>query len=407
MTTPAPPLSARKILLGICGSIAAYKAVYLTRMLIREGAEVRVIMTQSAQSFVAPLTFSTLTRHPVMDRLMDGNEWQNHVAIGMWADLMIIVPATAHTLSGMASGRCDSLLLAVYLSAKCPVWVAPSMDLDMWRHPTTLRTLAYLRKDGVRILHVGEGELASGLFGPGRVAEPEEILAEVISHFKEELTLAGKIIMITAGPTREPLDPVRFISNHSTGKMGAAIAHVLARRGATIHHIMGPGAIEPAHPHIQVHNVTTAQEMMVAASSVFEACHAAIFAAAVADYRPETVAQGKIKKKDDKMSISLVRNPDIAATLGHRKRKDQVLIGFALETDMEVEHAREKLTSKNLDAIVLNSLRDEGAGFGSDTNKVSILRATDNKINAFGLKHKNEVAIDIADELQQLLALKD
>lgn len=395
-------LAGRKILLGVSGSIAAYKTVFLTRLLVREGAEVRVIMTPSAAAFVSPLTFSTLSRNPTRHELMSESEWHNHVELGLWADLFVIVPATAHTLSGMAEGRCDNLLLAVYLSARCPVWVAPAMDLDMWTHPATRRNLARLAADGVRLIDVGDGELASGLSGPGRVAEPEALLEEIRHFLASAPVFGGMEVLITAGPTREALDPVRFLTNHSSGKMGVALADEMARRGALVHLVLGPAAAASGHPGVETIPVVSAAEMMEAAAAVFPRCRIAIFAAAVADYRPATTATGKIKKQGDSLSLELVKNPDIAASLGARKQKGQILAGFALETDAGEDEARKKLKAKKLDLIVLNTLQDAGAGFGTDTNKVTFLTA-DNKTRRFGLKSKKEVAADIADELACLV----
>jgi phosphopantothenoylcysteine decarboxylase / phosphopantothenate---cysteine ligase len=398
----APTLSGKKILLGISGSIAAYKSVYLTRLLTREGAEVRVVMTPSAVSFIAPITFSTLSRYPVQHAIMAEGQWNNHVEMGLWADLFLIAPATAHTLSGMAQGRCDNLVLAAYLSARCPVMIAPAMDLDMWQHPATRRNLELLQSDGVQVIPVGEGELASGLSGPGRMAEPEHIAAFVRDYLTSTRQLEGTEILLTAGPTREGLDPVRFISNHSTGKMGIALADELARRGATVHLVLGPVSLQPSQPGVQVIPVGSAREMLAAAETVFPRCQAAVFAAAVADYRPVQTSGEKIKKSGETLRLELVKNPDIAATLGARKQPGQVLVGFALETSAELEHARAKRADKHLDLIVLNSLRDAGAGFGADTNKVTFIGA-DNNPREFGLKSKTGVAADIADELCRLL----
>lgn len=368
MEHPQANLSGKKILLGVCGSIAAYKSVFLLRMLVKMGAEVKVVMTPSATTFVTPLTFATLSRHTVGVDIQNDDEWQNHVELGLWADLYIIAPATANTLSQMAQGACNNILLAAYLSARCPVMIAPAMDLDMWEHPATKRNLALLQKDGVRLISVGSGELASGLHGPGRVAEPEEIVAIVTAYFNPELPLVGKRILITAGPTRESLDPVRFISNHSTGKMGMALAESLAEAGAQVELVLGPTSLPvPPHPNIKIHSVVSALDMLAACEAVFEACHGAIFCAAVADYRPLTVADQKIKKSGEAMQLELVKNPDIAATLGARKKAGQILVGFALETNNEEAHALKKLEAKNLDLIVLNSLRDAGAGFAGIT----------------------------------------
>lgn len=403
MEHPQATLSGKKILLGVCGSIAAYKSVFLLRLLIKLGAEVKVVMTSSATTFVAPLTFATLSRHNVGVDIQNDNEWQNHVELGLWADLYIIAPATANTLSQMAQGACNNILLAAYLSSRCPVMIAPAMDLDMWEHPATKRNLSLLEKDGVQLITVGSGELASGLHGPGRMAEPEEIVAMVETFFKRDQPLSGKRILITAGPTRENLDPVRFISNHSTGKMGLALAESLAAAGALVELILGPTALPfPHHPNIKVHPVISALDMMAECESVFDTCHGAIFCAAVADYRPSRVADQKIKKSGEAMQLELVKNPDIAATLGARKKTGQILVGFALETHNEEVHALKKLEAKNLDLIVLNSLRDAGAGFAGDANKITIY-GKDKKSRTFALKSKHEVAGDIVSAMIPLL----
>lgn len=395
-------LNGRKILLGVSGSIAAYKSVYLARLLTRQGAEVRVLMTPTATGFISPITFSSLTRYPVSHEIMAEGQWNNHVEMGLWADLYLIAPATANTLSGLASGRCDNLLLASFLSARCPVMVAPAMDLDMWEHPATRRNLDVLQGDGVEVVPVGHGELASGLSGPGRMAEPEQIVHHIEHHFQRGGSLAGRRILVTAGPTREALDPVRFLSNHSTGKMGVAIAEALASRGAEVHLVLGPGAVRPSDSRVAVFDVESALEMLSAAEEIFASCDAAVFTAAVADYRPADPAAHKVPKGEMPMELKLERNPDIAATLGARRRPGQVLVGFALETDEGVERAREKMLRKNLDLVVLNTLADEGAGFGTDTNKVTFI-GRDNKTQVFGLKPKVEVADDLADELARLL----
>lgn len=395
-------LSGKKILLGVSGSIAAYKAVYLTRLLTRERAEVRVVMTPTAAAFISPVTFSTLSRYPVQHAIMAEGQWNNHVDMGLWADLYLIAPATAHTLGGMAQGRCDNLLLAAYLSARCPVMIAPAMDLDMWQHPSTRRNLALLQSDGVQVIPVGDGELASGLSGPGRMAEPEHIVDFVRGFLQASRTMEGLEVLITAGPTREALDPVRFLSNHSTGKMGIALADTLAARGATVHLVLGPVSLRPSHQEVRVIPVQSAEEMLAASAEVFPRCQVAVFAAAVADYRPAQVAGEKIKKTSGNLSLELVKNPDIAATLGARKQPGQVLAGFALETSAGLEEARAKRVAKHLDLIVLNSLQDAGAGFGTDTNKVTFI-GPDNNPRVFGLKSKTGVAADIADELASLL----
>lgn len=390
--------------MGITGSIAAYKAAFLTRLLVRAGSEVRVVMTPSAARFISSLTLSTLSQHPVMTEIMDEEQWNNHVEMGLWADRIVVAPATANTLAAMASGQCDNLLLAIILSARCDVLVAPAMDLDMWTHPATRRNMETLLKDGVKVIPVGDGELASGLVGPGRMAEPEEILQYLIDDLRPSQDLAGKTVLVTAGPTQEALDPVRYLTNQSSGKMGVAIADELARRGAHVRLLLGPVDVHPKHPGVAVIPIVTAQDLLNAAQQEFPACDAAVLAAAVADYRPATESREKIKKTDDNdtLSLELVRNPDIAATLGASKRKDQVLVGFALETSNELAYARKKLEAKNFDFIVLNSLRDEGAGFAGDTNKVSLVYPSGDPVS-FDLKSKTAVAVDIVNALAALL----
>lgn len=396
-------LQGKRILLGVTGSIAAYKSAYLTRLLVKAGAEVRVIMTHAATQFVSPLTLGTLSKNPVYTDIMDAGQWNNHVEMGLWADRIVVAPATANTLARMASGICDDLLLATILSSRCPVLVAPAMDLDMWAHPTTRRNMATLQADGVRTIPVGDGELASGLVGPGRMAEPDEIVAFLEQDLTANQDLLGKTVLVTAGPTREALDPVRYLTNHSSGKMGVALAEELARRGATVHLLLGPVDLRPVHPNIHILPITTARDLLAASERIFPDCDAGILAAAVADYRPATEAKEKIKKtgNNDTLSLDLVRNPDIAATLGKNKKPGQILIGFALETTNELEYARKKLTAKNFDFIVLNSLRDEGAGFAGDTNKISLVFPTGDP-QPFDLKSKTAVATDIVNALAAL-----
>jgi phosphopantothenoylcysteine decarboxylase / phosphopantothenate---cysteine ligase len=395
-------MQGKKIILGISGSIAAYKAATLTRLLIKAGAEVQVLMTKNACEFISPLTLSTLSKREVHTNVIAENSWNNHVELGLWADAMIIAPATATTLAKLANGICDNILTATYLSARCTVFVAPAMDLDMWKHPATLRNLQHLKQDGVQQFAVGYGELASGLVGEGRMAEPEEIVAHLTQFFAQQADFQGKKIMITAGPTYEPIDPVRFVGNRSSGKMGVAIAEALAARGANVHLVLGPSRLSPKHPNIQLQRVETAIEMYDACIGNFPTCDAAILSAAVADYRPANVADQKIKKKGDTLDIQLVKNPDIAATLGQAKKENQILVGFALETNDELENAKGKLERKNLDFIVLNSLRDAGAGFSGDTNKVTIVHRN-NKIEKFELKNKDEVASDIVNTLNDYI----
>ncbi|MBR9919712.1 MAG: bifunctional phosphopantothenoylcysteine decarboxylase/phosphopantothenate--cysteine ligase CoaBC [Bacteroidetes bacterium] len=392
-------LAGKKILLGISGSIAAYKAAFLTRLLIKNDAEVQVLMTPSAASFISPLTLSTLSKKPVYSDVSGAEGWNNHVELGLWADAYIVAPATANTLSKMASGQSDNMLTAAYLSARCPVFFAPAMDLDMWKHPANRRNLEWLESYGDHFFNVGYGELASGLVGEGRMAEPEDIVAQLDAFFTKGADLRGKRILITAGPTYEPIDPVRFIGNRSSGKMGVALAEAAARRGAEVDLVLGPSALQARHNNIRLERVETAREMYQAATNLFEHCDVAILAAAVADYRPSNPAVEKIKKKREEMSIDLVKNPDIAATLGKSKKEGQLLVGFALETQNEMENARGKLERKNLDMIVLNSLRDKGAAFNHDTNRVRILHRFNNKTDDFELKSKADVAEDILDTL--------
>ncbi|MDC6351741.1 bifunctional phosphopantothenoylcysteine decarboxylase/phosphopantothenate--cysteine ligase CoaBC [Zeaxanthinibacter sp. PT1] len=396
-------LGGKNILLGVTGGIAAYKSAFLVRLLIKEGANVKVILTQGALSFVTPLTMATLSKNPALVdfiREEDGEvDWNNHVELGLWADLMLIAPATANTLSKMASGNCDNLLIATYLSAKCPVFFAPAMDLDMYKHPSSVASIKALETFGNTMIPPGTGELASGLHGEGRMAEPEEITDRIKAYFAARMPLDGKMVMITAGPTYEPIDPVRFIGNHSSGRMGFELADVAASLGAKVVLVSGPTHLEPANEAIKLLRVTTAAEMYSAVHDYFEDCDIAICAAAVADYRPHEKAGQKIKKKDDHMQVELVKNPDILKSLGEKKQH-QFLVGFALETENEEAHAREKLVRKNLDAIVLNSLRDQGAGFGGDTNKISFLDKNSG-IKSFALKSKAEVAKDIFHEIIQ------
>jgi phosphopantothenoylcysteine decarboxylase / phosphopantothenate---cysteine ligase len=391
-------LQGKKIILGIAGSIAAYKSATLTRLLIKAGAEVQVLMTDSAKAFITPLTLSTLSKRPVHSSVISEEGWNNHVELGLWADAMIIAPTTATTLSKLAHGICDNILTATYLSARCPVFIAPAMDLDMWKHKATLRNLQLLQHDGVTLIPVEHGELASGLIGEGRMAEPEHIVAFLTTHLAKKEDFKHKKIIITAGPTYEAIDPVRFVGNRSSGKMGVAIAEQLAARGATVYLVLGPSVLTPQHPNIQLTRVESAQQMYEASVKYFADADAAILSAAVADYRPSVVADQKIKKKDATLTIELEKTIDIAASLGKIKQKNQVLVGFALETNDELANAQSKLERKNFDFIVLNSLRDAGAGFAVDTNKITIVKRDLSK-TVFDLKTKNEVAKDIADTL--------
>ena len=400
-----PGLQGKNILVGVCGGIAAYKTLTLIRLLRKDGANVRVILTPAARDFTGTVTASALSGGPVLSDLFDPRtgSWTNHVELGLWADLFIIAPLTASTLSKMCMGQADNLLVTTYLSARCPVWVAPAMDLDMWQHPSTCRNIRMLETDGVRVLHPESGLLASGLSGPGRMQEPEDIHAASRAFFQPEGPLAGAKVLVTLGPTREDLDPVRFISNHSSGKMGAALVSALLARGAEVFAVAGPvaeGMVPAGARHIPVQ---TAQEMLEACLSVFDQCRAAILAAAVADYRPARREEEKIKKKTENLTLELVKNPDIAARLGSKKTRNQFLIGFALETSDGAENAREKLRSKNLDAIVLNSLRDPGTGFGLDTNTIRIFDNTHAEI-PFETKSKAAVADDIVQYLAGRLA---
>lgn len=398
-----------KIVLGISGSIAAYKAALLTRLWVKQGDEVQVLMTDSAADFIAPLTLSTLSKRPVLRSARSEAGWNNHVELGLWADAMVVAPATANTLAKLANGLCDNILGAVYLSARCPVFVAPAMDVDMWHHPATQANLQRLREHGVHLIPVGTGELASGLVGEGRMAEPEEIVAFVEKTLTARAAriapqpslLAGKRALVTAGPTFEPLDPVRFIGNHSSGKMGIAIAEALVAQGMEVTLVLGPTDLRPQNPVVRVVPVMSAQEMYTACASVFPETDIAVLAAAVADYRPKVFSEMKIKKRDDDLRIELEKTIDIAATLGKTKRPDQILVGFALETHDEQAHAQAKLEKKNFDFIVLNSMQDVGAGFGHDTNKVSIFRR-DGSHQDFPLKNKTDVAWDIVAEIARL-----
>ncbi|SDJ74984.1 phosphopantothenoylcysteine decarboxylase / phosphopantothenate--cysteine ligase [Catalinimonas alkaloidigena] len=393
-------LQHKKIILGVCGSIAAYKAALLTRLLIKSEADVQVIMTPAASDFITPLTLATLSKRPALSKFVRDAQgsWNNHVELGLWADALVIAPLSAHTLAKMAHGQCDTLLLATYLSARCPVFVAPAMDLDMYAHPTTVENLARLRSFGNRVLDAEQGELASGLHGTGRMAEPEHIVAALEAFFAPtRKRLAGKKALVTAGPTFEAIDPVRFIGNHSTGKMGYALAEALRDEGADVTLLSGPTHL-PDPAGIQTRRVQTAQEMFDAAQAPFAEADLAVFAAAVADYTPREVATQKIKKTDDDLFIPLKRTPDIAQELGKRKRPGQLTVGFALETHDEEHHALGKLTRKNLDWIVLNSLNDPGAGFGHDTNKVT-LHGRNGEVRQFALKSKVEVARDLVDTM--------
>lgn len=396
-------LSGKRILLGITGGIAAYKTTFLTRLLIKAGAEVRIVMTESAAAFVSPLTLATLSKNPVVHNFKKeeghSTDWNNHVELGLWADFMLIAPATANTLAKMASGQCDNLLLACYRSAKCPVFYAPAMDLDMYRHPSSEKTFKTLEGYGNLHIPVGVGELASGLDGEGRMAEPEDILSFMEEHLRKGLPLKGKTVLITAGPTYEPIDPVRFIGNHSSGKMGFALAQQAAEMGATVILITGPTPLQPQNSAISCHRVQTALEMHARALEHFKNADIIIGAAAVSDYRPVSPQDEKIKKKGRDLELHLTQNPDIISDLAKRKTH-QYVVGFALETEKEMEHALDKLKRKQLDAIVLNSLRDPEAGFGGERNKVTFIDKN-SEIIPFDLKEKSAVARDILNEIQK------
>ena len=388
----------KKIILGVCGSIAAYKAAFLVRLLIKEGAEVQVIMTDAAQDFITPLTLATLSKRPVLSAFSADSaqgQWNNHVELGLWADAMLVAPISAHTLAKFAQGHCNDLLTAIYLSARCPVWVAPAMDLDMYQHPSVVNNLRTLQQAGNYVIDAEDGELASGLSGIGRLAEPEQIVRTLHAHFENQTVLAGKNVLITAGPTQEFIDPVRFLTNASSGKMGYALATEAAKRGAEVTLISGPTALSIHHPNIRKVAVTTAQEMLEAAQNHFSEADVVIFAAAVADYTPQTKHSQKLKKKSSMLTLTLEKTADIALTLGKQKQPHQLLVGFALETQNEESNAFAKLEKKNLDIIVLNSLNDHGAGFGYDTNRISILDRQNKTPRPFGLKDKSAVAVDI------------
>ncbi len=393
-------LSGKKIILGISGGIAAYKTAALVRLFIKAGAHVQVIMTPASLDFITPLTLSTLSKNPVHSKFYneeEGAKWNNHVELGLWADIMIIAPATANTLSKMVNGNCDNLLIATYLSAKCPVYFAPAMDLDMYKHPSTVASFNSLHQFGNILIPAETGELASGLTGEGRMAEPENIVAFLEADLSSKLPLKGKKILITAGPTYEAIDPVRFIGNHSSGKMGYDLADAAINLGAEVILVSGPTSISVKNNSIRLIRVVSAQEMYDNCLEHYDAMDVVIAAAAVADYKPKVVADQKIKKTEASFSIELEKTKDIVATLGERK-KNQLLIGFALETENEIENAKLKIQKKNLDLIVLNSLQDTGAGFGKPTNKVTFIDK-DFNVEPMELKLKEAVAIDILNKI--------
>lgn len=398
-------LKGKKIILGVTGSIAAYKAAHLIRGFVRRGAEVQVVITPAGKEFITPLTLSTLSRNPVISEFFSNRDgtWNSHVDLGLWADAMLVAPATAATIAKMANGVADNMLITTYMSCKAPVFVAPAMDLDMFAHPSTATNLDKLRSYGNRIIEPAEGELASQLIGKGRMEDPEVIIDVLERYFEEQATLQKKKILITAGPTYEKIDPVRYIGNYSSGKMGFSLAESCAERGAEVHLVTGPVHGKTIHPGIKRYDVESADEMYALATALFKDMDVAILSAAVADYKPERQADAKIKReKEGDFTLNLVKNPDIAATLGKQKRSDQLLVGFALETNNELVNAQDKLVRKNLDLIVLNSLQDEGAGFKHDTNKVSIIGKS-GVIEAYPLKSKKEVADDIVHAMLTLL----
>lgn len=396
-------MKGKKILIGVTASIAAYKIASLVRLLVKSGAEVQIIMTEEAKAFITPLTLSTLSKKPVYSDFIknDLGEWTNHVELGLWADLLLIAPASANTIAKMANGLCDNLLLATYLSAKCPVLVAPAMDLDMYKHPATKKNLQTLHSFQNIVMEARHGELASGLVGEGRMAEPEELMEELQNFFSKKKDLINKRILITAGPTYEAIDPVRFIGNHSSGKMGLALAEQCYERGANVTLVCGPNQLNLGNYPFKSIEVKSAQEMYEACTQLYNNVDVAIMSAAVADYKVADIANQKIKKKEDTLQLTLNKTIDILSSLGKQKDK-QVLVGFALETENEKENAIGKLKKKNADMIVLNSLNDTGAGFGVDTNKISILHK-DNRIIEYGLKSKKDVAKDIINEIVSLL----
>ena len=399
-----PLLSGKKILLGISGGIAAYKTPFLVRELLKQGAEIRVVMTPSAKDFVTPLTLATLSKHPVLSTFtatdLDNPVWNDHVELGLWADAFLVAPATSNTLSAMAQGRCNNLLLAVYLSAKCPVFVAPAMDLDMFVHPSNQKNMETLTSFGNHVLPVGEGALASGLEGKGRMLEPDEIVARLISYFNADLPLKGKRVLISTGPTYEAIDPVRFIGNHASGKMGFALAEVAASLGAEVQLITGPTHEKINHPSVAVQAVVSANEMFLAVKTEYKRSDIAIAAAAVADFTPQSVAPQKLKKGKSNLFLSLIPTEDILAYMGKNKKKHR-LIGFALETENELENAKIKLKQKNLDGIVLNSLQDPGAGFSVSTNQITFIHS-DHSIKTFPLQSKLECAHRIFEQILSL-----
>jgi len=396
-------LSGKNIILGVCGSIAAYKAAILVRLLVKAKANVQVIMTPDASNFITPLTLSTLSKRPVLTAYFEPKtgSWNNHVELGIWADAMLIAPISANTLAKISNGLCDNLLTAVYLSARCSIYLAPAMDLDMWAHPATQANVQSLKSYGNQIISPGTGELASGLEGEGRMAEPEKIIQHLTKNLQQDLPLNRKKVLITAGPTYEAIDPVRFIGNHSSGKMGFALSEVFQNLGAEVTLISGPSSLTTSN-QINKINVTSAKEMLEACLVNFEKADIIIMSAAVADYRPQNIAQEKIKKDTSSITLVLEKTTDILKSLGEKKKAEQILVGFALETNNELENAKAKLKKKNLDLIILNSLKDAGAGFAGDQNKITIINKAGTERN-FDLKSKLDVAKDIAQEVISLL----
>ncbi|RZL69463.1 MAG: bifunctional phosphopantothenoylcysteine decarboxylase/phosphopantothenate--cysteine ligase CoaBC [Pedobacter sp.] len=396
-------LKNKNIILGVCGSIAAYKSAFLVRLLVKAGANVKVILTPDGANFITPLTLATLSKNPVYTQYFEEETgvWSNHVELGLWADLIIIAPISANTLAKLSTGICDNLLTAVYLSAKCKVYVAPAMDLDMWKHESTQQNIQRITGFGNTVIAPGSGELASGLVGEGRMAEPEEIVRFLENAIKNSMPLFGKKVMVTAGPTYEAIDPVRFIGNHSSGKMGFAIADELVRLGADVTLVAGPTVNNGVESYKRI-DVVSAEEMFKACSAIFETTDITVMCAAVADYRPKFVASQKIKKQDSVFVLELEKTTDILAALGMRKKGNQILVGFALETNDEENYAKGKLEKKNLDLIVLNSLNDKGAGFKSDTNKITIFNKALQK-TVFEMKSKTEVAKDICEAILKIL----
>ncbi len=391
-------MKGKKILLAVTGSIAAYKSATLIRLLIKSGATVKVIMTEASTSFISPLTLSTLSKHPVHTNVIDDEAWNNHVELGLWADAMVVAPATATTIGKMANGISDNIVTAVYLSAKCPVYVAPAMDRDMWLHPATQHNITTLQSFGNLLIDAEEGELASGLIGKGRMAEPENILSRLTNDLVANQDLDGKQVLITAGPTYETLDPVRFLGNYSSGKMGMALAEKCADRGALVHLVLGPSSQSSSHPQIKIYKVSSGDQMYDQCKKLHQQSNICIFAAAVADYKPKEISDKKIKKSGNTLTLELEKTTDIAASLGKDKAPEQLHIGFALETNDPEKHAKAKLVKKNFDLIVLNSMTDKGAGFQHDTNKITIYHSDGNK-QVFPLKLKTEVAQDIINTL--------